>query len=93
MSRLYAIVGATALGLSSAVVLPILMLIAVVTGIAVLVIGLGNWKVRNGYLAMFKSSNLSRHRDGSAMLRAPDILVNDAPSSRKWPSELHQRAD
>ena len=67
MSTLYSIVGATALGFSSAVVIPTLMLLAVVTGVAALVIGIGDWKVRNGFLTRFKSSNLSRHPDRSSI--------------------------
>jgi hypothetical protein len=66
MNKLYSIVGVSALGLSSAVVLPILILIAVVSSVAGLVISIGNWKSRNGFLARFKSSNASRHRRRSS---------------------------
>ena len=62
MNRLYSIVGAKALGLSSAVALPIIMLIAVVTAVAGLVVSIGQWKVRNGFLTRFRSPNLSSYR-------------------------------
>jgi hypothetical protein len=48
MDSLYMVTGSSALGLSSAVILPILMLGAVVTSVAGLAIGIGRWKARHG---------------------------------------------
>jgi hypothetical protein len=56
MNRLYSIVGTKALGLSSAVVVPVVMLIAVVTAVAGLVVGIDHWKAKNGFWTRFKSS-------------------------------------
>lgn len=48
MSRLYSIFDFAVFGLSSAVVFPIVILMVVVAGVAGLVVGLGNWKIRMG---------------------------------------------
>jgi hypothetical protein len=58
MYRLYSIVGVAPLALSSAVVFPILMLIAVVTAVTGLVVALDRCEVRNG-IKRFKSSEPS----------------------------------
>ena len=61
MYKLYSMVGTKALGLSSAVVLPVAMLIALVTAIAGLVLGIDQRKAKNGSLTRSKSSRLSTH--------------------------------
>jgi hypothetical protein len=50
MNSLYTIAGSSALGISPAVILPILILTAVVTSVAGLAIGIGRWKARHGYI-------------------------------------------
>lgn len=56
MNSLYTIVGSSALDISSAVILPTLMLTAVVTSVAGLAIGIGRWKARHGYISRFEPS-------------------------------------
>jgi hypothetical protein len=50
MDRFYTLAGAVSSGLSSAVIIPIVMLIADVSGVAALVLGIGHWKSRHGYI-------------------------------------------
>jgi hypothetical protein len=81
MNRLYSIVVTKALGLSSAVVVPIVMLIAVVTAVARVIVGIDRWKARNGFLTGSKSSN-PHHSPEKIENRASSVAVRHvAPSS------------
>jgi hypothetical protein len=62
MNKLYAIAGAAALAGSSAVVVPVLMLIAVLTAVTALVVALDHREPRNGFV---KTINSSEHRKTS----------------------------
>jgi hypothetical protein len=48
MLKLYSAAGAAGSGLSSAIVVPLVMLIGVLTAVTGLVLGLGRWKSRHG---------------------------------------------
>jgi hypothetical protein len=69
MNKLYSIIGVSALGESSAIVLQMFILMSVLAGVAWLAIGIGHWKVRNRFITKFKSSNPPpRDRDRSSKL-------------------------
>jgi hypothetical protein len=76
MVRLYSLAGAVGSGLSSAVVIPIVMLIGVVSGVAALVLGIGHWKSRRGYInRIINNGKSSRNRDS-------DVVVMPSNRSR-----------
>jgi hypothetical protein len=56
MIKFYSAAGAAGSAISSAVLVPIVMLVGVVTAVAGLVLGIGRWKVRHGYIRRFDSS-------------------------------------
>ena len=58
---LFSIFGLMALGIFSAVVLPISIIAAVCVAVAALVISIGEWKIRMGLFPRFKSMAVPRH--------------------------------
>jgi hypothetical protein len=56
MLKFYSAAGAAGSGLSSAVVVPIVMLVAVLTGVTGLVLGIGRRKARRGDSSRFDNS-------------------------------------
>ena len=58
---LFSIFGLMALGIFSAVVLPISIIAAVCLVVAALVISIGEWKIRMGLFPRFKSMAVPRH--------------------------------
>ena len=60
-------------GLSSAVVIPIVMLMAVVSGVAALVLGIGHWKSRRGYInRIINNGQSSRNHDSGVVVTSPN---------------------
>jgi hypothetical protein len=60
LGMLFSIFGLMALGIFSAVVLPISIIAAVCLVVAALVISIGEWKIRMGLFPGFKSLPVSR---------------------------------
>jgi hypothetical protein len=70
MSRLYSIFNSEALGLSSALVLDIIIIVAICVGLAGLVVSLGKWKISMGFLPRFKSLTMPRHHERGGIFQA-----------------------
>jgi hypothetical protein len=60
MDKFYTFVDAAASGLSPAIVIPIVMLVVVLSSVAGLVIGIGRWKARSGYVNRIINTGSSR---------------------------------
>ncbi len=63
MSSLSSIFGLMALDVFSAVILPIISIVLISVGIAGLVVSLGRWKIRMGFLPRFKGPTMPRHHE------------------------------
>jgi hypothetical protein len=73
MSRLYSIFNSEALGLFSAVVLHVIIIVAICVGIAGLVVSLGKWKISMGLLPRFKSLTMARHHERGGISEHSDL--------------------
>ncbi|HEY7553437.1 MAG TPA: hypothetical protein VIH18_01400 [Candidatus Binatia bacterium] len=73
MHKFYTLAGGVGSGLSSAVIIPIVMLIAVVSGVAALVLGIGHWKSRRGYInRIINNGHSSKNRDSGVVVTSPN---------------------
>jgi hypothetical protein len=73
MIKSYSILASASSGLSSAVLIPIVMLIGVVMGIAGAVVGIARREARNGVSRNSKRSIASRDYDRSTASSAADV--------------------
>ena len=79
MHKFYTLAGAVGAGLSSAAIIPIVMLIGVVSGIAALVLGIGHWKSRRGYINRIINNGKSpRNRDSGVVVTSPKNVTRPA---------------
>jgi hypothetical protein len=73
MHKFYTLTGGVGSGLSSAVIIPIVMLMAVVSGVAALVLGIGHWKSRRGYIKrIINNGQSSRNHDSGVVVTSPN---------------------
>jgi len=60
------------MGISFAVVLPIIIIVAICVGVAGLVLTIGKWKEKMGLLPKFKSPTVPRHHQRGGISKYSD---------------------
>ena len=63
MVKISSIAGAAASGVSAGVVVPVVMLIGVLSAVTGVVLGIGRWKERRGYIRRFNSPITAKGND------------------------------